>query len=107
MMVLTGTKIAEPNARHPFSPGRAVSEYEHQGLPASPWLHGIRTAVQLAGLVLGGVGLLLGLAVIWTQLARALPLGTVIHHPRALRAMLLTGAGLGTLVLGRRGGGSR
>jgi hypothetical protein len=54
--------------------------------------------VLLAGLVLAGVGLLLGLAIVWTQLARALPLAPLLHHPRALRAALLTGAGL--LLLG-------
>jgi hypothetical protein len=63
--------------------------------------------VRLAGFVLGSIGLLLGLGVVWTQLARALPLAALLHHPRALRAMLFTGAGLGLLLVGRLAGGSR
>ncbi len=62
-----------------------------------------RASLRLAGLALGAVGLALGVGVIWTQLARALPLGELVHHPRAVRAMLVAGAGLGLLFLGRRG----
>jgi|SRR5215813_8711112 len=99
MVVLTGTKGAESSARFPFSGVRTVSD--------DALLRWVRTAAQLAGLVLGGAGLLLGLAVIWTHLARGLPLATLVHHHRALRAMLLTGAGLGFLLFGRRAGGTR
>jgi hypothetical protein len=77
------------------------------GLPAGPWVQRVRTMVWLAGFVLGGIGLLLGLGVVWTQLARALPLAALLHHPRAVRAMLFTGAGLGLLLVGRLGAGSR
>lgn len=65
----------------------------------------LRMAVLLAGLVAGGAGLVLGLAVVWTQLARALPLAGLLHHPRALRATSLTILGLGFVLFGR--GGSR
>jgi hypothetical protein len=63
---------------------------------------GTRQAVRIAGLVLVALGLLLGLCALWVQLARALPLAELLHHPRALRAMILAGAGLGLLLMGRR-----
>ena len=44
---------------------------------------------------------MLGLAVVWTQLARALPLTGLLHHPRTWRALLAIGAGL-VLILGPR-----
>jgi hypothetical protein len=34
-------------------------------------------------------------------LGRALPLGELLHHPRAARVLLIGGAGLGLLLLGR------
>ena len=61
----------------------------------------LRTVVLLAGLVLAGAGLVLGLALVWNQLARALPLTGVLHRPRAWRALLTTGAGLVLVALAR------
>jgi len=98
--------VLEQSAGYSRALPRAARDREHlgrRGLPASA----LRWAVLLAGLILAGVGLLLGLAVVWTQLARALPLAPLLHHPRALRAALLTGTGLillggGAVVTGRR-----
>jgi hypothetical protein len=109
MAAVTVSNVAELSARYLLSLVRAVRDGEHLWrleLPAGPW---VRTVVRLVGFVLAGIGLLLGLGVVWTQLARALPLAALLHHPRALRSMLLTGAGLGLLLVGRlslrKGGG--
>ena len=68
-------------------------------------------AGRLVAIVLGALalslGLLLGVGALWVQLARALPLAELVVHPAAVRAMMLAGAGLGLLLLGRRGPGSR
>ena len=110
MAALTWSTVTELSARYLLSFVRTVREREHlrrPGLPVGPWVQGVRTMVWLAGFVLGSIGLLLGLGVVWTQLARALPLPALLHHPRALRAMLFTGAGLGLLLVARLGAGSR
>ena len=44
----------------------------------------------------------MGAGVLWTQLARALPLVGLIHHARTVRALVLVAAGIGLLLLGRR-----
>jgi hypothetical protein len=83
-------------------PQQSVEDRERSWKPvtAPPW---VRIAVRLGGLVLGGSGLLLGLGVVWTQLARALPLAELLDRPRAVPAMLLVSAGLGLLLAARRG----
>ena len=55
----------------------------------------------LTGIVVSGAGLVLGLSVVWTQLARALPLTGLLQHRRTWRALLAIGAGL-VLILGPR-----
>ncbi len=55
---------------------------EHPRHPGLPAVARIRTAVQLAGLALGGVGRVLGSGVVWTRLARALPLAELLHGRR-------------------------
>jgi hypothetical protein len=100
MTVLARSKLAELCAGYLLAHVARVGERERP--QHVQWL---RTAVLLAGLALAGAGLVLGLAVVWTQLARALPLTALLHHPRALRATMLTVVGLGLLLLGR--GGSR
>jgi hypothetical protein len=106
MAVWTGSKTAEPRARQLLSLGCAAS-LRRPSLPSVQWVARARAAMQLAGLALVAVGLLLGLGALWVQLARALPLAELLHHPRAVRAMLIAGAGLGLLFLGRRGPASR
>ena len=104
MTAATGNETAGPSARYAYSgAGGAGGALRHPGLSASGWMWTVRTAVQLAGLALAGVGLVLGLAAVWTQLARALPLAALLHHPRALRATMLTVLGLGLVLVGRRG----
>jgi len=102
MTASTGTKIVDPSGPYMLASARAVEDGERSRKPATahPW---VRTAVQLGGLVLGGSGLLLGLGVVWTQLARALPLGELLDRPRAVPALLLVIGGLGLLLVGRRG----
>src|SRR5262245_37185403 len=106
MTVLTGSKIADPSPRYLLSSAGAVGEAEQPGRPERvlPWAQGVRTAARLAGLLLGVSGVLLGLGVVWTQLARALPLTEVLDRPRAVPALLLIGAGLGLLRAGRHAG---
>jgi hypothetical protein len=58
--------------------------------------------VQLVGLSLATAGFLVAVGVLWTQLARALPVVGLLHHARALRAVVLVAGGIGLLVLGRR-----
>jgi hypothetical protein len=106
MAVLTGTKTAEARARQLLSLVCAAS-LRRPRLPSGQWVPRARATVRLAGLLLVTVGLALGLGVIWIQLARALPLAGLLHHPRAVRAMLIAGAGLALLFLGRRGPASR
>jgi hypothetical protein len=106
MTAATGNKTAGPGARYLHSAAGVAGEALPQpGISAPGWVWAVQTAVQLAGLALGAAGVVLGLAVVWTQLARALPLAALLHHPRALRATMLTVAGLGLLLFGR--GGSR
>jgi hypothetical protein len=106
MTAVTGNKLAGPSARY-LQPGAGLDggTLRHPGISAPGWVRAARTAVLLAGLALVGVGLVLGLAVVWTQLARALPLAALLHRPRALRATMLIVLGLGLVLLGR--GGSR
>lgn len=106
MAVLTGSKTAEPRARQLLSLACAAS-LRRPSLPSVQWVPRARAAMQLAGLALVAVGLLVGFGALWVQLARALPLAELLHHPRAVRAMLIFGAGLGLLFLGRRGPASR
>jgi len=68
----------------------------------SPRIEWTRPAIRMVGLVLVGLGLVLGLADLWVQLARALPVAELLHCPRFMRAMVLTGAGLGLLLIGWR-----
>jgi hypothetical protein len=98
MTVITGSKGATLHA------GPVLSRDQHP----HPYLRGaltegLRAVALTAGLVLAGAGLVLGIAVVWTQLARALPLAALLHHARAGRAAVLLGAGAGFLLLGRRG----
>jgi hypothetical protein len=106
MAVLTGSKTAEPRTRQLLSLACAAS-LRRPSLPSVQWVPRARAAMQLAGLALVAVGLLVGFGALWVQLARALPLAELLHHPRAVRAMLIAGAGLGLLFLGRRGPASR
>jgi hypothetical protein len=104
MTAATGNKTTGPSARYlHWGAGVAGEALRHPGISAPGWVRTVQTAVQLAGLAIGVAGLVLGLAVVWTQLARALPLVALLHHPRALRATILTVAGLGLVLFGRRG----
>jgi hypothetical protein len=102
MTASTGTKIVDPSDPCVLASVNAVEDGERSWKPATghPW---VRTAVQLVGLVLGGSGLLLGLGVVWTQLARALPLAELLDRPRAVPALLLVVGGLGLFLAGRHG----
>ena len=99
MTVITGSKGAALHA------GPVLSREQHPRRPDLPgtWTEGLRAVALAAGLVLAGAGLVLGIAVVWTQLARALPITALLHHARAGRAVVLLGAGVGSLLLGRRG----
>ena len=81
--------------------GPAIAGLKRLRLPSVEWAPGARDVIRLAGLALVVTGLLLGLAALWLQLGRALPLVELLHHPRAVQAMLMSGAGLGLLFLGR------
>src|SRR5262249_14541959 len=100
MTVLARTKPPELHAGYLLA--HVVDIDERERLQHAHWL---QTAILLAGLALVGAGLVLGLAVAWNQLARALPLAAMLHRPRALRATVLIVLGLGLVLLGR--GGSR
>jgi hypothetical protein len=104
MTAATGNKTTGPSARYlHWGAGVAGEALRHPGISAPGWVRTVQTAVQLAGLAIGVAGLVLGLAVVWTQLARALPLVALLHHPRALRATILTVVGLGMFLFGRSG----
>jgi hypothetical protein len=100
MPALTGSKVVEPSARVSL-PGLGGGAL-YQDLPAFPWVQAALMVVRLAGLALATGGFLVGVGVLWTQLARALPLVGLFHHARALGALVLLVAGVGLLVLGRR-----
>src|SRR5262245_20249584 len=100
MTVLASTKPPELQAGYLLAHVVRVDERDH---PQHE--HWLRTVRLLAGLALVGAGLVLGLAVVWNQLARALPLAALLHCPRALRAAVLLVFGLGLVLLGP--GGSR
>lgn len=102
MTVLARTKLPELEAGYLLAHGARLDDRE----PAHH-AHWLGTAILLAGLALVGAGLVLGLAVVWNQLARALPLAALLHRPRALRATVLVVLGLGLVLLGRRGGRPR
>jgi len=95
MTVLARSKLPGLDAGYLLAHVAGAGERERS--QHARWL---RTAVLLAGLVLSGAGLVLGLALVWTQLARALPLTALLHHPRTWRALLAIAAGL-VLVLVR------
>lgn len=100
MSVLTGSRVAGSSA--PVSlPGLGGGAL-YQDLPAFRWVQAALMLVQLLGLALATGGFLMGVGVLWTQLARALPLIGLFHHARALRALVLLVVGTGLLVLGRR-----
>jgi hypothetical protein len=98
MTVITGSKGATLHAGPVLSPDQHPHPYLRGALT-----EGLRAVALTAGLVLAGAGLVLGIAVVWTQLARALPLAALLHHARVGRAAVLLGAGVGFLLLGRRG----
>ena len=100
MPALIESKVVEPSARASF-PGLGGGSL-YQELPAFPWTRAALMAVQLAGLALATAGSLIGVGVLWTQLARALPIVGLLHHLRALRAVALVAAGVGLMALGRR-----
>ena len=100
MPALTESKVVEPSARASF-PGLGGSTL-YQELSAFPWTQAALMVVQLVGLGLATGGVLIGVGVLWTQLARALPLVGLLHHVRTLRAVALVAAGLGLVALGRR-----
>jgi len=100
MPALTESKVVEPSPRASFL-GRGGSAL-YQELPAFLWTQAALMLMQVVGLALATAGLLVGVGVLWTQLARALPLVGLLHHPRALRAVVLVAGGIGLLVLGRR-----
>jgi hypothetical protein len=86
--------------------GPVIASLKGMRFPLVHWVPDAREAMQLAGVVLVGAGLLLGFGALWVQLARALPLDELLHRPQSARAMLVAGAGLGLLFLGRRGSAS-
>jgi hypothetical protein len=98
MTVLAKTKPSELHAGYVLAHVVDIDEREHP-----QHAHWLRTAILLAGVALVGAGLVLGLAVAWNQLARALPLAALLHRPRALRAGVLIVLGLGLGLLGRAG----
>src|SRR5262249_25835915 len=98
MTVLAKTKPSELHAGYLLAHVMDIDQREHP--QHADWL---RTAMLLAGVPRVGPGLVLGLAVAWNQLARALPLAALLHRPRALRAGVLIVLGLGLGLLGRAG----
>jgi hypothetical protein len=104
MPTLTESKVVEPSGRASFT--GLGGDGLHQ-LAAFAWaqaalMQAALMAVQLVGLALATGGFLIGVGVLWTQLARALPLVELFHHARALEAVVLVATGIGLLVLGRR-----
>jgi hypothetical protein len=96
MTVLARSKLPELDAGYLLAHVAGAGERERS--QRAQWL---RTAILLAGIVVSGAGLVLGLSVVWTQLARALPLTGLLQHRRTWRALLAIGAGL-VLILGPR-----
>jgi hypothetical protein len=99
MPTLTESKVVEPSGRASFTGLGGDGLYQ---LAAFAWAQAALMAVQLVGLALATGGFLIGVGVLWTQLARALPLVELFHHARALEAVVLVATGIGLLVLGRR-----
>jgi hypothetical protein len=95
----TESKVVAPGGRASF-PGLGGDALYR--LAAYAWVQAALTVVQLVGLALATGGLLIGVGVLWAQLARALPLVELLHHARALRALMLIAGGIGLLVPGRR-----
>jgi hypothetical protein len=105
MAVFTSHRLAEPRTRRLPSRVCTASDRESSrqvGFLRVEWSEWGRSAARMAGLALVALGALIGLGAVWVQLARALPLGELLHHPRALRAIALAGGGVGLLLLGRR-----
>jgi hypothetical protein len=100
MPALTESKVVEPSPRASFPALGGSALY--QELPALLWTKAALMLMQVVGLTLATAGFLVGVGVLWTQLARALPLVGLLHHARALRAVVLVAGGIGLLVLGRR-----
>jgi hypothetical protein len=99
MPSLTESKVVAPGGRASF-PGLGRDALYR--LAAYAWVQAALTVVQLVGLALATGGFLIGGGVLWTQLARALPLIELLHNARALRALVLVAGGIGLVVLGRR-----
>ena len=99
MPALTESKVMEPSGRASFSGLGGDGMYQ---LAASAWPQAALMVLQVVGLALATAGFLIGVGVLWSQLARALPVVGVLRHARALRAVVLVAGGIGLLVLGRR-----
>jgi hypothetical protein len=99
MPTLSESKVVEPSGRASFTGLGGDGLYQ---LAAFAWVQAALMAVQVVGLALATGGFLIGVGVLWTQLARALPLVGLLHHARALRALVLVAGGIGLLLLGRR-----
>jgi hypothetical protein len=99
MPTVAQSKVVAPSGRasSPVLGGDALYR-----LAAFAWMQAALMVVQLVGLALATAGVLVGVGVLWTQLARALPLVGLFHHARALRALVLVASGIGLLALGRR-----
>jgi len=96
MTVLARSKLPELDAGYLLAHVAGAGERER-----SQHVRWLGTAILLVGIVVSGAGLVLGLSVVWTQLARALPLTGLLQHRRTWRALLAIGAGL-VLILGPR-----
>ena len=99
MPTLTESKVVEPSGRASFTGLGGDGLYQ---LAVFAWTQTALMAVRLIGLVLATAGVLIGVGVLWAQLARALPLVGLFHHARTLRALVLVAGGIGLLLLGRR-----
>jgi len=96
---LTESKVVEPSGRTSYRGLGGDGMYQ---LAAFAWTQAAPMVLQVAGLALATAGFLMGAGVLWTQLARALPLVGLIHHARTVRALVLVAGGIGLLLLGRR-----
>jgi hypothetical protein len=99
MPALTESKVVEPSGRASFPGLGGDGMYR---LAASAWTQAVPMVLQVVGLALATAGSLIAVGVLWSQLARALPVVGLLHQARALRAVVLVAGGIGLLVLGRR-----
>ena len=99
MPALTESKVVEPSGRSSFRGLGGDGMYQ---LAAFAWTQAALMVLQVVGLVLATAGFLMSVGVLWTQLARALPLVGLIHLARTVRALVLVAGGIGLLLLGRR-----